>query len=89
MIHWSLLVQREKLRMVCTRLRELLQYEMPHYQAQLEERKAYFDSKTGCDVWMYLVERDFQKTFFNKWAEHEKVEFCEGCEVNGDCDVKR
>ena len=75
-------------KMTCTRLSQLLEYEIPHYQEQLKQRKAYFDKATGEDVWMYLVERDFQKRFFKKWAEHEKEEFCKDCNANGDCDVK-
>ena len=75
--------------MTCTRLSQLLEYELPHYQEQLKQRKEYFDRITGEDVWIYLVERDFQKRFFNSWAEHEKQEFCRGCDVNGGCDVKK
>tara|TARA_Y100000310_G_C20464900_1_gene707138 strand:- start:391 stop:642 length:252 start_codon:yes stop_codon:yes gene_type:complete len=74
--------------MVCTHLSELLAYEIPHYKQILTERKAYFDRITGEDVWDYLVERDFQKRFFQQWAEHEKIEFCLGCNANGDCEVR-
>jgi len=38
---------------------------------------------------MYLVERDFQKRFFDKWAENEKKDFCYGCDANGSCGIKR
>ena len=75
--------------MACSRLKELLQYEVPHYQKELEERKEYFDRSTGYNVWMYLVERDFQKRFFDKWAENEKKDFCYGCDANGSCGIKR
>ena len=71
--------------MTCIRLSQLLEYEMPHYQQILEERKQYFDKITGENVWMYLVERDFQKRFFNSWAEKEKEEFCRECNLNGGC----
>ena len=74
--------------MACMRLSNLLAYELPHYQRQIEERKKYFDKCTGCDVWIYLVERDFQKRFFNKWAEKEKRDFCAGCDMNGQCDIR-
>lgn len=74
--------------MVCMRLKELLQYEMPHYEVRLRERKAYFDRQTGYDVWMYLVERDFQKRFFDEWACEEKKEFCLGCDANGSCEIR-
>ena len=71
--------------MTCIRLSQLLEYQMPHYKQILQERKQYFDKITGENVWMYLVERDFQKRFFNSWAEQEKEEFCMGCDVNGGC----
>ena len=74
--------------MVCTRLSDLLAFEVPHYLKILEERKAYFDELTGYDVWSYLVERDFQKRFFEDWAKEEKVKFCMGCDVNGGCLLK-
>lgn len=73
--------------MVCSRLKELLQYEMPHYRERLKQRKVYFDEQTKCDVWMYLVERDFQKRFFDGWAVEEKKKFCRGCDVNEGCEI--
>jgi len=74
--------------MACVRLGALLEYEIPHYRAQLEARKEYFDRETGCDVWIYLVERDFQKRYFKSWAEDEKKRFCSGCDANGGCEVR-
>ena len=74
--------------MTCIHLSELLKVELTDYQQKLQERKQYFDNITRYDVWIYLVERDFQKRFFNSWAEHERQEFCEGCDSNGNCDVK-
>jgi len=65
--------------MVCTQIKALLKHEIRDYQGQLEQRKKYFDNITGEDVWIYLVERDFQKRFFQDWAEHEKQEFCSSC----------
>ncbi|MEK6935933.1 MAG: hypothetical protein AABW67_04030 [Nanoarchaeota archaeon] len=73
--------------MTCIRLSQLLEYEMPHYKRILQERKQYFDNITKEDVWMYLVERDFQKRFFNSWAEQEKEGFCRGCDINGGCEL--
>ncbi len=74
--------------MTCERLKELMEYELPHYQEQLRERGVYFDWLTKYDVWDYLVERDFQKRYFREWAANEKREFCGGCDANGSCDIR-
>lgn len=69
----------------CERLSEKLAYENSHYREQLRERKDYFFENTGYRVWQKLIERDFQKRFFMKWAEHEQEAFCGGCDRRNNC----
>lgn len=73
--------------MVCTRLTQLLEYEMPQLEQELKQRKEYFKRHTEYNVWQYLILRDFQKRYFGSWAKHEKQKFCKGCPNKGDCYV--
>jgi hypothetical protein len=70
---------------VCTRFHELMHVQRIDYQKQLELRKAYFDNLTKEDVWIYLVERDFQKKYFEYWAKEAKEVFCSQCEDKCKC----
>jgi len=74
--------------MVCTRLSQLLNYEIRHYNERIDELKREFDNLNGFDNDRYLIERHFQKTLFNHWAQQEKKAFCKGCDANGGCDMK-
>jgi hypothetical protein len=75
--------------MYCTRINQLAAFEVPHYYEQIRARKEYFDMLTGEDVWIYLVERDFQKRFFQEWADKEKKTFCSMCDAGLECGVNQ
>jgi hypothetical protein len=74
--------------MVCTRLSEFLNYELPHYDDEIRKTKRELDEITGFSNWIYLAERHFQKTRFNEWAASERKEFCRDCNANGNCGIK-